>query len=214
MIKSYATFLVDYILEHKNLFIVEVDKNNKIIDMTNAISLYLDACFSRKLDIEDLMVNYDGENTIKHFCIEYNGEKSDDFKGIRKEINGNNLFILETPDDYSMVLSKMSQMNIEVLDLMRVVNKKNLQIQELIYKDVLTGLFNRRYVYELFNKIKEKSRSSIYDEVYLTMIDIDDFKKVNDTYGHEIGDRVLSYLGAELLKSVEEEDCAARLGGD
>ncbi|SBW00497.1 putative Diguanylate cyclase [uncultured delta proteobacterium] len=79
--------------------------------------------------------------------------------------------------------------------------------------DFLTGLANRR----LFDRMAHQElQRALRTEtpLSLVMIDIDDFKDVNDTYGHAVGDKVLAALGDLLEKSLRAYDLAARLGGE
>jgi diguanylate cyclase (GGDEF)-like protein len=81
--------------------------------------------------------------------------------------------------------------------------------------DPLTGLFNRRY-FELNVKQKIDHINAAHDAVlpYLVLVDIDDFKKVNDTFGHPAGDIVLKKVGNILLENIKDTDLAARWGGE
>ena len=90
--------------------------------------------------------------------------------------------------------------------------EKNL-MQYHAYYDMLTGLPNRTYFYELFKeavKISKRQKSSFR----LLFIDLDNFKNINDTYGHDIGDAVLQEFALRLKASVRESDNVIRLGGD
>jgi len=83
------------------------------------------------------------------------------------------------------------------------------QMKSIVYTDELSGLNNRNY-YEnvLMKKIKPKDYIAI-------MCDIDHFKKVNDTYGHDVGDDVIKYVGHSIKNSIREnEDFAVRYGGE
>lgn len=81
------------------------------------------------------------------------------------------------------------------------------------YHDALTGLPNRM---KLFNRLEEASERAIRnrENFGLIFIDLDDFKLVNDKYGHISGDRLLREVSDRLSRVVEEEDTLARLGGD
>lgn len=84
----------------------------------------------------------------------------------------------------------------------------------LAYKDSLTGLYNRTYFIEKLNEriIKCDKKSSFMMLMYM---DIDGFKKFNDTLGHAIGDKVLIYLSQNLRAAgISEQDITARLGAD
>lgn len=84
-------------------------------------------------------------------------------------------------------------------------------LQEKAYLDALTGLFNRRFadVY-LRNLVSTPTPGSSY----VAMVDIDDFKQVNDTFGHAAGDAVLRRVGGILKDHTRKTDMAARWGGE
>lgn len=93
----------------------------------------------------------------------------------------------------------------------------NLKLRETLreqsIRDPLTGLFNRRYLEETFEReLKRSCRKSM--SLSVIMADIDHFKRVNDTYGHETGDAVLRELGRYLSASVRGEDIVCRYGGE
>ncbi|HFC96834.1 MAG TPA: GGDEF domain-containing protein [Thermosulfurimonas dismutans] len=80
-------------------------------------------------------------------------------------------------------------------------------------KDFLTGLYNRRSFEEELVKMVELSRRE-ETPFTLFLLDIDHFKRINDTYGHEIGDQVLAGVGRTLLRTLRKTDFAARYGGE
>ncbi|MEJ2200716.1 MAG: cache domain-containing protein [Desulfuromonadaceae bacterium] len=93
----------------------------------------------------------------------------------------------------------------------------NLKLQHTLHeqsiRDVLTGLHNRRYAEELF--LREQHRAARHGiSIGFIVLDVDHFKRVNDTYGHEAGDEVLRRLGALLLREFRKEDTACRYGGE
>ena len=79
--------------------------------------------------------------------------------------------------------------------------------------DELTGLFNRRFL-DIY-LAKEVNRARRYHEVFsILFLDIDDFKRINDLHGHEVGDQVLAALAGEIQGLLRREDFAARYGGE
>ncbi len=89
----------------------------------------------------------------------------------------------------------------------------NHQLQELAHTDECTGLFNRRRLLEQLDAEIERARR--YDETLsCLMIDIDHFKQINDSYGHQAGDEVLRQFGALMKKSLRVTDFIARYGGE
>ncbi len=79
--------------------------------------------------------------------------------------------------------------------------------------DFLTGLPNWRAFYEAVTS--EKIRAKRYERpMSIAYLDLDDFKKINDTYGHQTGDTLLQLVGKIMRNNLRETDLAARLGGD
>src|SRR5215207_6855557 len=93
----------------------------------------------------------------------------------------------------------------------------NAQIRETLelqaQTDSLTGLYNHRYFHErLRSELTRSTRS--HDSIAVLMLDIDDFKRVNDVYGHGAGDQVLVALADILRQTVRGSDVVCRLGGE
>lgn len=87
------------------------------------------------------------------------------------------------------------------------------RLRDQSLRDPLTRLFNRRYFEEAF--ARELKRSERHrSQLSLLMLDIDFFKRINDTYGHDVGDEVLRGLGALLATQMRTEDTICRLGGE
>lgn len=81
------------------------------------------------------------------------------------------------------------------------------------HTDFLTQLPNRSYFFEMAHK--EFARARRYNEpLSIAMLDLDHFKVINDTYGHEIGDQVLKALGKVCLETLRESDIIGRIGGE
>jgi diguanylate cyclase len=87
------------------------------------------------------------------------------------------------------------------------------KLVEMNVKDGLTGIFNRRYFQTRLNE--EYQRHKRYDtKLSLIMFDIDFFKKVNDTHGHQCGDAVLQTVASKTTSIIRQTDCLARYGGE
>lgn len=92
-------------------------------------------------------------------------------------------------------------------------NQSELALREMATKDELTGLLNRRsFLERLESLISHYLRGC--GEFSLVFIDLDNFKEINDTYGHEAGDIVLRNVGERLNTTIRNNDIAGRLGGD
>jgi diguanylate cyclase (GGDEF)-like protein len=83
------------------------------------------------------------------------------------------------------------------------------EYKQLAYKDHLTGAYNRQFL-DIWNH----SFRSYGNSYAIVMIDVDDFKSINDIYGHITGDKVLQTIGAVILNSIRQSDFFVRYGGD
>ncbi len=91
--------------------------------------------------------------------------------------------------------------------------KDRMEIERLAFYDPLTGLPNRRLLYDRL-KLALASSTRSGKQGALLFIDLDNFKTLNDTLGHDIGDLLLQQIAQGLVASVREEDTVARLSGD
>jgi diguanylate cyclase (GGDEF)-like protein/PAS domain S-box-containing protein len=93
------------------------------------------------------------------------------------------------------------------------IKRLNAGLEELAMTDYLTNLYNRRYFMQRGEEdLKRTKRSN--QPLALLMMDIDEFKNVNDTYGHEAGDMALQQVAAALKSSLREVDILGRMGGE
>jgi len=103
-----------------------------------------------------------------------------------------------------------------VLSISRDITERK-KIEELIrnlaYKDPLTDLPNRLLLTEHFNLTKANAERN-NKKFAIMLIDLDNFKKINDSLGHNIGDKVLRHVGKRFVSILRKEDIAARIGGD
>ncbi|WP_323370023.1 GGDEF domain-containing protein [Xanthomonas campestris] len=91
------------------------------------------------------------------------------------------------------------------------VQSNRRQLLELIYRDDLTGVSNRRGLRERWHaEVSEDPQRRLA----FLMLDLDDFKPINDSYGHAVGDTVLQIIAERLKGAVRETDLVCRLGGD
>ena len=116
--------------------------------------------------------------------------------------------------------NEISRLNNELINLQRDLAKKNAEL-ELLYAEVqqqaitdsLTGLYNRRGFFEFGNR--EVIRAKRYQRfLSAIMLDLDDFKKVNDTLGHPVGDKVLAETAQRCLRRLRKSDIIGRYGGE
>ncbi|MDC7300540.1 GGDEF domain-containing protein [Agathobacter ruminis] len=106
--------------------------------------------------------------------------------------------------------------------LMLYINEKAYQDHYLMLRDVahnsitdqLTGAYNRKILTRILNQDHPTLKHDFSDDIVVLMLDLDKFKNVNDTYGHEAGDHILQLLCDTISKTVKETDYIIRWGGE
>src|SRR5439155_5459997 len=99
-----------------------------------------------------------------------------------------------------------------LLDITRE-REAQIQLRQMALYDPLTGLANRAFFHEQLQHAVAR-RQEPPQETALLFVDLNDFKNVNDRWGHDVGDSVLAALGARIRQAIRAGDAAARLGGD
>ncbi|HAS52134.1 MAG TPA: diguanylate cyclase [Gammaproteobacteria bacterium] len=120
-------------------------------------------------------------------------------------------------DDLRQIIEQMSvplQVAVEREVIYRQLDIERQQIYERSIRDPLTGLFTRIYMQEVVQRLCDIQDRSPGNQVAVLMLDIDHFKSVNDTYGHNQGDVVLRQVAGTILKTVRSSDIPVRLGGE
>ncbi len=103
--------------------------------------------------------------------------------------------------------------NEHLMERLGEINGLQEQLRKQAIHDALTGLYNRRYLDEMLDRELARSRRE-GPPLTIIMLDIDHFKKLNDTYGHPAGDEVLKSLADLLLRNSRAEDIPCRYGGE
>jgi diguanylate cyclase (GGDEF)-like protein len=127
---------------------------------------------------------------------------------------------LDLPEKYQRLIESHEQVKAELAETKRVLKNKGTELQavlaqadEVSHTDALTILSNRRQI------IADLQRQVMYSDRYdvpfaISMVDIDHFKQVNDTYGHSTGDDVLKFVAAQLREHIRQPDLIGRYGGE
>ena len=133
-----------------------------------------------------------------------------------KEGNFSGIEFLKTEkpkDELDHLRNNLVDTALTIGKLLSELEEKNKELQELAYYDPLTGLSNRRFFFEhaslIFEEVKRYEKP-----LSLLAMDIDHFKKINDTYGHDVGDIVLKTFAGLLRGIVRKSDICARFGGE
>jgi diguanylate cyclase (GGDEF)-like protein len=112
------------------------------------------------------------------------------------------------PEAADVVASAFSVAAVAAADTAREAARNAFRFEALAYRDGLTGLWNRRAYDDRVADLSSESDGSAL------MLDVDEFKSINDTYGHEAGDQTLVAVGRTILESIRPIDFGARFGGD
>ncbi len=102
---------------------------------------------------------------------------------------------------------------LRIKDLQTQLEEKNEELARLSISDGLTGLFNHRHIQEVVREEFERAKRT-REPLGVVMFDLDHFKRVNDTHGHQVGDRVLQELARILRRTAREIDKLGRYGGE
>jgi len=158
---------------------------------------------------------------------------SSEFNHICQACQANNLYYLCLPFDIteniSLLLSITTETEKELnkakqsfasiknyFDAAKPVLESKILMEKLkdtSLRDGMTGLYNRRFLEGVIDKIMSQAKRS-KDTYHIFMLDIDFFKMVNDTYGHDVGDKVIVALSKIFKNSIRESDIAIRYGGE
>jgi diguanylate cyclase (GGDEF)-like protein/PAS domain S-box-containing protein len=108
---------------------------------------------------------------------------------------------------------ELRRANLQLEQQVQNISALHAELQEQAIRDPLTGLYNRRYLDETLEREFSRARRGSYP-ISIILMDIDEFKQVNDTYGHKSGDRVLTVTGEIIRQSIRAGDFPCRYGGE
>lgn len=119
---------------------------------------------------------------------------------------------LTKPINYPELEARVRAM-LRIKDLQGELEEKNRELARLSISDGLAGLFNHRHIQEVVHEEFERAKRT-REPLAVVMFDLDHFKRVNDTYGHQVGDRVLQEMARILRSTAREIDKLGRYGGE
>lgn len=112
---------------------------------------------------------------------------------------------------FGFILFASMELYLEITKDIKSVKKDNEKLRESVFIDALSGLYNRKYLDEFLSSEEFINNKEEYSVI---VVDIDNFKSVNDTYGHTIGDRVIELCGSSILSSIRSDCKGVRYGGE
>jgi len=113
----------------------------------------------------------------------------------------------------STIINEMSRLQNYMQYMNNELEQKNHQLSEIANRDFLTNMYNHKCFYFHFSNITESTKVQ-NTPFSLALLDIDNFKQINDTYGHLAGDKILKGVSSIILENIRKSDIAARYGGE
>lgn len=190
------------------------------------------------------LIHLDGKESICHSSVDENSlecrayrtetnivstEFTDLCQGCKRKNIHYSCFFYNINDEHSMVISitskdkdELKEINNEIPHLKNyleaakpVIESKLLmeKLRQTSLKDGMTGLYNRRFLEEFIEQFMNQADRN-KETYHVMMLDVDWFKQVNDTYGHDVGDMVIVEIGKLLKKHIRNSDMAIRYGGE
>ena len=153
------------------------------------------------------------DETLKAVVISAYG----DIPNIRKAMNRGAFDFLTKPIDFrdlEVTIAKTVDFVHKAREKQQQIQKAQAELFQAAFHDALTGLPNRAWFIEKIAELIEKQRESPGESYAVLFIDLDRFKRINDSLGHEIGDALLRKVAERIYSCLREPDVVARLGGD
>tara|TARA_B110000037_G_C17070864_1_gene485792 strand:+ start:118 stop:1644 length:1527 start_codon:yes stop_codon:yes gene_type:complete len=223
--------LVETIVQHHNRDAIVKDRRSKrLVDLAHAADAVADVFQTQasaqsvryaksilkslptrtNLNLEDLVEQIREEMTQAASELQIHITEQPSYEELISQANTSLLFI---NDNYERLTQQLQQLLQEKETLTRQLQEANQKLRKLASTDPLTGVANRRRFTEAMEEaiVSAKETGST---VSLVMMDIDHFKKVNDTWGHAVGDVVLKDVTKRLESNIRSQDLVGRLGGE
>ncbi len=145
--------------------------------------------------------------------VDFMGEFSESFNGMVRDLEQTHTDLKKEISIHEQTQSTLQKAKEKTEKLAQELKAANKQLKEMAFRDGLTGLYNHRYFKDLM--AHELNRSERYkNSLSFMILDLDHFKKINDEFGHPVGDIVLKQVSKTIQNSIRACDIAARYGGE
>ncbi|WP_083595201.1 sensor domain-containing diguanylate cyclase [Alteromonas sp. RW2A1] len=201
-IQSDANYLYDHIKQ--SFFVILTTQIIKTFLVSGILLILFHRLIISRIDaIHRWLVSYSAEDNFTPLAFTNSKSSNDEIDELKDEIN---------------IVGKSLQRSTQELEILveqrtEELKKANLKLEKLAYTDSLTGVANRS---ALLNKSEEELRRSrrLGYDMGVMMLDLDNFKSVNDNYGHDAGDKVLKSVAQAVNNSLRKDETLGRLGGE
>jgi diguanylate cyclase (GGDEF)-like protein len=185
--------------------VLEIDLEKRLCDLYIATQNYQQALFHHQkfYALEQTMRDENTSKAARALEVQHGLERA------RAEANRHKARNVELAD----ALMALEQSDLEKTKLLTQLRITTLELQQQVIRDSLTKLFNRRYLEERL-ALEFQRASKAGTPLPVAMIDIDDFKQINDSFSHQVGDDVLRAIGVLMGQALRPSDIAARYGGE
>ena len=211
--------------DYRSLFTVKNEESN---DFFNKLD-HSQVVFNYKVDLKYNDIKYSSflngfKNDFYYIIVLFNHESDEEI--LKRIIMLNSVQVNELRMLKKDILihdekayEEISKLNSELLNKQRIIEKQNQELKnynnllkKISTEDTLTGCYNRRYFYDYMRENIMPSQSDEYK--FLVLIDFNNFKKINDRFGHDAGDRLLVHFVNETQEIIKDIGEIFRLGGD
>ncbi|MBW4480919.1 MAG: diguanylate cyclase [Tildeniella torsiva UHER 1998/13D] len=214
------------LIEHLRDGVIVVNLEHQVIDINpqgRSLTKLKGSAVGRSIhsalsNIPELLHHYD-QGTETPFCLWTDSHntchitvQSSALKDYRGKTHGRLLVLRDTTHQYLAEL-KLRQANTRLSLQLQEIEGLQVKLQTQASRDQLTGLFNRHHLHETLPQVLLQARQKAYSVAFI-MLDIDYFKRVNDTFGHRAGDLLIQAFSQILLVQIQEGETAYRLGGE
>lgn len=229
---SYIIQAIDRLSKNRNIKVMVVDDSMPIRNEIKRILMYQQfevfSATNGKEALEHLIANPD----IKLVLTDYNMPEMDGFelmKNIRESYDKTQIavlvltanledgigakFLKNGANDYIRKPFSKEELICRVNNTVEAIENINI-MSRFANTDFLTGVYNRRYFFSYMSDYYRKNAGKDETGFSVSMFDIDNFKRINDTYGHDVGDIVIQRLAITLLSEVGAQGITARFGGE
>jgi diguanylate cyclase (GGDEF)-like protein/PAS domain S-box-containing protein len=215
------------VFENMPAGVIVLDEQNRILDMNKASQEFLDTTISGSLGKNLASILPEWQEAASRISVKKDARlefisKDSTAKTIELSINFlydnkrqpyGKLVVLRDISNMKQIENSLRRSNENLKQKISEIESLQIKLKEEAIRDHLTGLYNRRFLQETLNReIAHANRARV--PLSLTMIDLDNFKNINDTYGHALGDLFLISLSRLLDQMTRSTDVCCRYGGE